>query len=352
MTRRAVGSSEPAWPASACTSVLQGMQDSSKRSSDTDDSACDAAAAQLLQLCLEAACSKVPRSLQQQQQPSLLSSCNLAGIAHYIASGRARNIVVMAGAGLSVSAGIPDFRTPGTGLYSQLQRFQLPWPEAVFDIRFFRHNPKPFYLLAKLQRFQLPWPEAVFDTRFFRHNPKPFYLLAKELFPGGYCPTPAHFFLKLLHDKCLLLSAFTQNIDGLEQLAGLPADKVVPAHGSFDGAHCIDCGRACSVYAVQQAVYDDEVATCDSCGGLVKPDIVFFGEPLPARFHRRRLADLAQADLLIVMGTSLVVQPFASMIDAVPADCPRLLINMNKGSEQSTGLSGFVLDVASPADAS
>ncbi|WIA11354.1 hypothetical protein OEZ85_011475 [Tetradesmus obliquus] len=323
MTRRAVGSSEPAWPASACTSVLQGMQDSSKRSSATDDSACDAAAAQLQQLCLEAACSKVPRSLQQQQQqPSLLSSCDLAGIAHYIASGRARNIVVMAGAGLSVSAGIPDFRTPGTGLYSQLQRFQLPWPEAVFDIRFFRHNPKPFYLLAK------------------------------ELFPGGYCPTPAHFFLKLLHDKGLLLSAFTQNIDGLEQLAGLPADKVVPAHGSFDGAHCIDCGRACSVYAVQQAVYDDEVATCDSCGGLVKPDIVFFGEPLPARFHRRRLADLAQADLLIVMGTSLVVQPFASMIDAVPADCPRLLINMNKGSEQSTGLSGFVLDVASPADAS
>jgi hypothetical protein len=57
----------------------------------------------------------------------------------------------------------------------------------------------------------------------------------QELFPGGYCPTPAHFFLKLLHDKGLLLSAFTQNIDGLEQLAGLPGGKVVPAHGSFDG---------------------------------------------------------------------------------------------------------------------
>lgn len=80
------------------------------------------------------------------------------------------------------------------------------------------------------------------------------------------------------------------------------------------GAHCIDCGRAASMYAVQQAVYDDDVATCTSCGGLVKPDIVFFGEPLPARFHRRRLADMQQADLLIVMGTSLVVQPFASMI--------------------------------------
>lgn len=147
-------------------------------------------------------------------------------------------------------------------------------------------------------------------------------------------PTPAHYFMRLLHEKGLLLTAFTQNIDGLEQLAGLPADKVVPAHGSFDGAHCIDCGRAASIYAVQQAVFDDDVATCTSCGGLVKPDIVFFGEPLPARFHRRRLADMQQADLLIVMGTSLVVQPFASMIDAVPDSTPRLLINMNKVAER------------------
>lgn len=67
----------------------------------------------------------------------------------------------------------------------------------------------------------------------------------QELFPGGYCPTPAHFFLKLLHDKCLLLSAFTQNIDGLEQLAGLPADKVVPAHGSFDGECYVCCAVGC-----------------------------------------------------------------------------------------------------------
>jgi NAD-dependent SIR2 family protein deacetylase len=97
---------------------------------------------------------QVPRTSQeqrQQQQISPLSSCDLAGIAQYILSGRTRNIVVMAGAGISVSAGIPDFRSPGTGLYSQLQRFQLPWPEAVFDIRFFRHNPKPFYLLAKVR---------------------------------------------------------------------------------------------------------------------------------------------------------------------------------------------------------
>lgn len=80
------------------------------------------------------------------------------------------------------------------------------------------------------------------------------------------------------------------------------------------GAHCIDCGRAASIYAVQEAVYDDGICYCTSCGGLVKPDIVFFGEKLPARFHRRRACDMTQADLLIVMGTSLVVQPFAGML--------------------------------------
>jgi NAD-dependent SIR2 family protein deacetylase len=66
------------------------------------------------------------------------------------------------GAGISVSAGIPDFRSPGTGLYSQLQRYDLPWPEAVFDIRYFRHNPQPFCMLAKVssQLVRPTWAEA------------------------------------------------------------------------------------------------------------------------------------------------------------------------------------------------
>jgi NAD-dependent deacetylase sirtuin 2 len=77
----------------------------------------------------------------------------------------------------------------------------------------------------------------------------------QELFPGGYCPTPAHFFLRLLHDKGLLLSAFTQNIDGLEQLAGLPGDKVVPAHGSFDG-EADDCVTSVDIIRVSTSLYD------------------------------------------------------------------------------------------------
>ena len=105
---------------------------------------------------------------QPQPQPPLRSQ-DLQGVAEYINSGRAQRIVVMVGAGISVTAGIPDFRSPGSGLYSQLQRFNLPFPEAVFSLGFFRENPMPFYLLAK----ELypgggkggPWPGSVWGQQ-------------------------------------------------------------------------------------------------------------------------------------------------------------------------------------------
>ncbi|KAF8071129.1 sirt2 [Scenedesmus sp. PABB004] len=250
--------------------------------------------------------------LQQVKRPLALPSLDLRGVAEYIKSGKARRIVTMTGAGTSVSAGIPDFRTPGTGLYSQLERFALPEPEAVFSIKFFKKDPKPFHLLAK------------------------------ELFPGNFKPTPTHYFIRLLHDKGLLLRAFTQNIDSLEHEAGLPASAVVAAHGNFDSAHCIRCAAEHSLAHVKAAVFADEICTCTQCGGLVKPDIVFFGEQLPDRFYERMEADLPRCDLLLVMGTSLVVHPFASLIDAVPDDCPRVLINRERVGEGMGGGLGLL----------
>ena len=91
---------------------------------------------------------------------------------------------------MSVAAGIPDFRTPGTGLYDNLAKYNLPEPTAVFDMAFFRENPKPF-----------------FD-------------LSKELFPGRFVPTKTHYFLRLLCDKGLVHRVYTQNIDTLERIAG------------------------------------------------------------------------------------------------------------------------------------
>ena len=91
----------------------------------------------------------IPVMPEPESREPLLSSFDIAGVAEYIKSGKCKRIVIMAGAGISVSAGIPDFRTPGTGLYDNLQKYNLPHPTAVFELDYFRENPKPFYLLAK-----------------------------------------------------------------------------------------------------------------------------------------------------------------------------------------------------------
>ena len=236
--------------------------------------------------------------------PPVLSSFDLHGVAEHIRNGKCRNIIVMAGAGISVSAGIPDFRTPGTGLYDNLARYDLPHPTAVFELDFFRENPEPFYLLAR------------------------------ELYPGQYPPTPTHHFVRLLHEKGLLLRCFTQNIDSLEAAAGVPADKIVAAHGNFDSARCL-AGHVACIQEVKAHVDRGTVMRCahDDCDALVKPDIVFFGENLPERFGEKAYEDFPKCDLLIVAGTSLAVHPFAGLINQPGEDAPRLLVNRERVGE-------------------
>ncbi|MEQ2195191.1 NAD-dependent protein deacetylase sirtuin-3, mitochondrial, partial [Xenoophorus captivus] len=112
-------------------------------------------------------------------------------VAKNIREQRYRRVVVMAGAGISTPSGIPDFRykglSPGSGLYDNLQQYDLPYAEAIFEIGFFHRNPNPFFALAK------------------------------ELYPGNYLPNLTHYFVSLLHKKGQLLRMYTQNIDGLER---------------------------------------------------------------------------------------------------------------------------------------
>lgn len=230
--------------------------------------------------------------------PQTLTERSLEGIAEYINDGRPKRIVVMTGAGISTSAGIPDFRSPDTGLYANLARLDLPYAEAVFDISYFRQNPDPFYVLAK------------------------------ELYPGKFYPTIAHAFIALLDEKYMLQMLFTQNIDCLERRAGVPGEKIVEAHGSFATQRCIECKTEYPDDLMKKAVESGNVPHCivPQCNGLVKPDIVFFGEQLPEAFHKNRHVP-AMADLLIVMGTSLMVQPFASLPGFAREGVPRVLIN-------------------------
>ncbi|KAK6540728.1 Sir2 histone deacetylase Hst2 [Orbilia ellipsospora] len=240
-------------------------------------------------------------------EPIHLARRDLKSIAEYIASGECRRIALMVGAGISTSAGIPDFRSPDTGLYANLKRLDLPEPEAVFELSYFRTNPLPFYTLAH------------------------------DLYPGKYRPTITHSFIRLLHEKGLLKLCWTQNIDTLERAAGVPADKIIEAHGSFATQRCIECKHPYPDDLMKQHILATpvEIPHCidtPQCNGLVKPDIVFFGEPLPNTFSDS-LSQLEDVDLAIVMGTSLTVYPFASLPMRVPEGPPRLLINKEKVGE-------------------
>lgn len=180
-----------------------------------------------------------------------------------------------------------------------------------------------------MDRFKLDYPEQVFDIDFFREKPEPFFELARELYPGKFSPTITHSFIRLLHEKNILLRCFTQNIDTLERRAGVPSNRIIEAHGSFAANHCISrrCGLKADADKTKSTILDKKIPRCEKCKSLVKPDIVFMGEMMPEIFFER-MVDLDEADLLLVMGTSLQVQPFASLPDRVSRNCPRLLLNL------------------------
>jgi NAD-dependent SIR2 family protein deacetylase len=148
---------------------------------------------------------------------------------------------------------------------------------------------------------------------------------------GGPRPTLAHAFCKVLEDQGMLQRIYTQNIDGLEALAGIDTEKLVECHGHFRSSSCIKCRSKMQVEDCRhQMVEKVEVPICSQCGSYVKPDIVFFGEELPPRFQQLVASDTDQADLLLVMGTSLMVMPVAGIPSWVSRDCPRILLNRER----------------------
>ncbi|CAB9510875.1 protein deacetylase sirtuin-2 [Seminavis robusta] len=226
---------------------------------------------------------------------------SLESLAQGLAQHKYENVVVVLGAGVSVNAGIPDFRSPGTGLYSKLEDLQLPYPEAIFELVYFRKNPQPFVNVA-----QAMWPGQ-------DEGPK---------------PTLAHSFLAVLEQQNVLKRVYTQNIDGLEQMAGVSQERLVECHGHFSSCSCIQCQQSADLQICQDTYQKEgQVMTCPQCGSYVKPDIVFFGEELPSIFLDYVYQDMDDCDLLLVMGTSLLVAPVASIPDWVRPTVPRLLIN-------------------------
>ncbi|KAL5113754.1 NAD-dependent histone deacetylase sir2 [Pleosporales sp. CAS-2024a] len=241
------------------------------------------------------------------------------------------NIMVITGAGISTSLGIPDFRSKTTGFYSRLLQMGYDEPEQVFDI----HN--------------------------FDEDPRTFYALAGDIVPDLDRWTPTHEFIRLLQDKGKLLTNYTQNIDNVEANAGIRKEKLIQCHGSWATATCRKCKYNVPGEDIFESVRAQKPAECKRCvadmaaqkptlkrkrtsngsaprkkrssdedsesdgaydipqPGIMKPDITFFGEALPNDFfHRLKHVDKHKVDLVIVMGTSMKVAPVSEIPNFLP----------------------------------
>ena len=186
------------------------------------------------------------------------------------------NIVFFGGAGVSTESGIPDFRSTD-GLYHQ--QWAYP-PEVILSHTFYEANPEEFF-------------------RFYR---------AKLLAPGAK-PNAAHFKLAQWEKEGKLRAIVTQNIDGLHQMAG--SRRVYELHGSVHRNYCEKCGK---VHDFTFMLHSTGIPRCE-CGGMVKPDVVLYEEGLDQATINDSLRAIAQADVLIIGGTSLNVYPAAGLIN-------------------------------------
>ncbi|CAL9734439.1 NAD-dependent protein deacetylase Hst1p [Monosporozyma servazzii] len=286
---------------------------------------------------------------------------NFYTIDHFVARlQKAKNIIVLTGAGVSTSLGIPDFRS-SEGFYSKIKHLGLEDPQDVFNYEIFMRDPSIFYSIANMV---LP-PE------------------------GNY--SILHSFIAMLSEKGKLLRNYTQNIDNLESYAGIPRSQLVQCHGSFATASCVTCRWSLSGEKIFGNIRRVELPLCPYCFkkrkqlmdtykkrrngsttqsgdeseegtdwpasvdestiksyGVLKPDITFFGEALPTKFHKSLREDISKCDMLICIGTSLKVAPVSEIVNMIPVSAPQILINRApvKHAVFDLSLLGYCDDIA------
>jgi NAD+-dependent protein deacetylase sirtuin 2 len=290
------------------------------------------------------------RSILDEAKSKMKAPVDIAGLARLILSDECRSIAILSGAGVSVSSGIPDFRSPG-GFYSTLR------PELITA------SPAERHLMSRDPTYVVSW-------QIFQHNQFPYLEVRRPFILGTqrrtWKATIAHHFASLLHTKTNKLTRiYTQNIDGLDyQLDDIPKDKIVAVHGSIALASCEGCGKsadmadfcqqlqtnikdiynlnsdsdhgngnnnsddAISVTTATAAPKESTPILCQHCHEpLVKPSTVLFGRNLPLEFFQRAQQDLPTLDVLIVAGTSLVVSPANALVHQAPDTTCRVIVN-------------------------
>lgn len=213
----------------------------------------------------------------------------------------ADNIVFFGGAGVSTESGIKDFRSVD-GLYNE--KYDYP-PEVMLSRSFFDSHTEEFFKFYK-----------------------------DKLNCMDILPNVTHKYLKKLEDEGKLKAIITQNIDGLHEKAG--SKNVLLLHGTTYVNHCMDCGKE---YDANYVFSSEGIPRCD-CGGIIKPDVVLYEEPLDDNVVRKSIEAISNADLLIVGGTSLVVYPAASFINYFRG---KNLVIINRDSTSYDGNADLVI---------
>ena len=186
-------------------------------------------------------------------------------------------IAFFTGAGISTLSGIPDFRSKN-GLYSN--RYHGKKPEKILNIKYFNKHPEEFYA-------------------FYR----------EKLLIDNIDPNVIHLFISELQQLGKEVTVVTQNIDGLHEKAG--SLKIHNLHGTIHRNYCVDCKKEYDIDYIKQT---DGIPYCKECGGIIRPAITFYGEFLDKETFKQARLDTKNADLLIVLGTSLVVYPASEIV--------------------------------------
>ena len=201
------------------------------------------------------------------------------------------NIVFFGGAGVSTESGIPDFRSVD-GLYNQ--KYKYP-PETILSHTFFMNNVSEFY-------------------RFYKDKCLGPMIKAS--------PNIIHMALSKLENEGKLKAIVTQNIDDLHHRAG--NKNIYELHGTSFANHCMNCGKS---YDIEYIMKSEDVPHCE-CGGIIKPDVVLYEEGLDQNVISKSIEAISKADVLIVAGTTLIVQPAASLINYYKGN-KMILINLS-----------------------